>query len=129
MAFGSSLSLSQDSPTDVDTTLAVYALRFNDESKGVYSVAGLTSPTELKLTISHEIGSKQEKRHLARIDYTKADTITGDLRVFSAYVVIVDPVGTAFSASDKKTTVFQLVDLLIEGGAGANITALLNSET
>jgi len=129
MSFGTSLSLSQDSPTDVDTNLQVFAQRFNDESKSVYSIAGLTSPAEIKLTISHEIGSQLEKRHLARYDHTKADSITGALKVFSVYLVAVDPNATAFSATEKLQACYRLIDFLIEGGAGANITALLNSET
>lgn len=129
MSLGATLTVSQDSPTDVDTNTVVLAQRFNDESKGVYSLAGLASPTELKLTVSHEIGSKLEKRHLARIDHTKADSITGDLRTFSVYVVLVDPAGTAFSNAEKLIDSFRLIDFLIEGGSGANLTALLNSET
>jgi len=130
MSFGASVSLSQDSPTDVDTNLQVFTQRFTDESKGVYSISGLTSPTEIKLTVSHETGSQGEKRHLARYDHTKADTITGALRTFSAYIVLVDPVtGTAFSAAEKLQGAYRLIDFLIEGGAGANLTALLNSET
>jgi hypothetical protein len=129
MAFGTSLALSTDSPSDADTNTQAFVLRFNDESKGVYSVAGLTSPEELKLTISHEVGSKGEKRHLARVDHTKADSITGALITITAYLVFVDPIGTAFSETLKKALVYRLIDLLIEGGAGAPISALLNSET
>jgi len=129
MALGTELYLSQDTPTEVDTNLNTFALRYNDESKGVYSVPGLTSPVELKVTVSHETGSKGEKRHLARYDHTKADSITGELRVFSCYFVMVDPIGTAFSNTEKLQGVFRLIDMLIEGGAGGRITALLNSET
>jgi hypothetical protein len=46
MSLGTSLSLSTDTPTDVDTNLRVYALRFADSDHSEYSVAGLTLPLE-----------------------------------------------------------------------------------
>lgn len=127
MALSASQALSGDAPTDVDTTLSTYVQRFADESKSVFSVAGLTPPNEKKLTISHEVGNGGEDRHLARIDYTVVDAF-GVAATISCYMVIVRPPNTALTTAVCIGVVYNLVDFLIEGGASANIISLLNNE-
>jgi hypothetical protein len=121
-------ALSKDSPTDVDTNTVSYAQRFSDESKSVFSVAGLTPPVEKKLTISHETGKAGEHRHLIRLDRTEVDAL-GVPGTLSTYVVIVRPPNTALTDAICIEEVNRLIDFLIEGGANANVTAVLNFET
>lgn len=128
MSLGASLSLSKDSATDVDTNLAVYALRAADLQKSEFSVAGLTLPNEKKLTISHEIGKSGEQRHLIRLDRTEVDAF-GVPATISTYVVIVRPPNTAITQAIALEEINRLVDFLIEGGSNANVVAVLNNET
>jgi hypothetical protein len=127
MSFGSSQSLSKDTATDVDTNLSVYALRAADIDRSEFSVAGLTSPNEKKLTISHQDGKSGEVRHLARLDRTEVDAF-GVSATVSTYVVQVRPSNTAITNAICIEEVNKLVDFLIEGGSNANVTALLNRE-
>lgn len=127
MSFATPQSLSKDSPTDVDTNLTVFTLRAADSGKSQFSVAGLTLPAEKKLTISHETGKGGEERHLVRIDRTEIDALLVPATV-SVYMVIVRPPSTAITAAIVIEVVNQLIDLLIEGGSNANVTALLNNE-
>jgi hypothetical protein len=127
MAFSSPQALSKDSATDVDTNLTNFVLRAADSGQSVFSVAGLTLPSEKLLTISHQTGKAGEERHLVRIDRTEVDSLLVPATV-SAYVVIVRPPSTAITNAIILEVVNQLVDFLIEGGSNANVTALLNSE-
>lgn len=127
MALGASLTLSKDTATDVDTNTAVYALRAADIGRSEFSVAGLTLPSEKKLTISHEVGKSLEQRHLVRLDRTEVDAY-GVPATVSTYVVIVRPSNTAITAAICIEEVNRLVDFLIEGGSNANVTAILNNE-
>jgi hypothetical protein len=127
MALATSQSLSKDSATDVDTNLAVYALRAADIGRSEFSVAGLTLPNEQKLTVSHETGKNLEQRHLVRLDRTAVDAF-GVAATVSTYVVIVRPNNTAITAAICIEEVNRLVDFLIEGGSNANVTAILNNE-
>jgi len=127
MALGTSLSLSKDTPTDVDTNLSVFDLRAADLNKSEYSVAGLTAPSEKLLTISHETGKGGEARHLVRIDETVVDALLVPATI-SVYMVIVRPPSTAITNALCIENVNKLVDFLIEGGANANVTKLLNNE-
>jgi hypothetical protein len=128
MALGTSLTLSEDSATDVDTNTNVYALRAADLDRSIFSVAGLTLPVEKKLTVSHETRSGGVSAHLVRLDFTETDTelvpATG-----SVYMVIVRPPSTALTNAIIIKRVNQLVDFIVEGGSNANVTALLNRET
>jgi hypothetical protein len=72
MALGSSLTLSKDTATDVDTNTTVFVLRAADLDQSVYSKAGLTSPAESKLTVKHETGKGGEGRHLIRHDQLRS---------------------------------------------------------
>lgn len=126
MALGSSLSLSKDVATDVDTNLAVYDLRAADLSKSVYSVAGLTLPEERKLSVSHETGKGGEERHLVRLDRTVLDANLVPATL-SVYTVIVRPASTAITNAIVVEEVNRLVDFFIES-ANANVTKLLNQE-
>jgi hypothetical protein len=128
MAIGASLSLSKDSATDVDTNLAVYALRAADLQRSEFSVAGLTLPVEQKLTVSHDTGKSGEQRHLVRFDRTAVDAY-GVAATVSVYTVIVRPSNTAITNAIILEEVNRMVDFLIEGGSNANVTAVLNNET
>jgi len=127
MALGTTQSLSKDTATDVDTNLAVYALRAADLGRSEFSVAGLTLPSEKKLTVSHETGKGGEQRHLVRLDRTEVDAY-GVAATVSTYVVIVRPPNTAITVAICIEEVNRLVDFLIEGGTNANVTAILNNE-
>jgi len=127
MAFSTPQSLSKDTATDVDTNLTAFVLRAADSGKSVFSVAGLTLPNEKLLTISHEVDSKGNERHLVRIDRTEVDSLLVPATI-SAYVVIVRPPSTAITNAIILEVVNQMVDFLIEGGTNANVTALLNNE-
>jgi hypothetical protein len=120
-------TLSKDTATDVDTNTTVFTKRFADSDKSVFSVAGLTLPEEKKLSVSHETTKAGEQRHLVRNDRTVVDAfgvpVTG-----SAYLVIVRPPNTALTNAILIEVVNQLIDFLVEGGANANVTAMLNSE-
>jgi hypothetical protein len=127
MSLGTSLSLSTDTPTDVDTNLRVYALRFADSDHSEYSVAGLTLPLEQELVVGHNLGKGGEQRHLVRTNETLVDAY-GVAGTASVYLNIVRPPNTAITNTVIKKMVYQLIDFLIEGGAGANIDAILNGE-
>jgi len=128
MSIGTSLALSKDSATDVDTNTATYALRAADLTRSEFSVAGLTLPAEKKLSISHETGKGGEQRHLIRLDRTEVDAY-GVAATVSVYTVIVRPSNTAITNAIILEEVNRLVDFLIEGGSNANVTAVLNNET
>jgi len=127
MSLGTSLALSKDSPTDVDTNLSTFDLRAADINHSEYSVAGLTLPSERKLTISHDIGKGGEQRHLIRIDDTVVDALLVPATM-SVYAVIVRPSNTAVTNALLIENVNRLIDFLIEGGSNGNVTKVLNSE-
>jgi hypothetical protein len=124
---GTSLSLSTDTPTDVDTNLRVYVNRYVDSDKSEYSVAGLALPNKQILTRADSVGKAGEQRKLTRLDETVVDAFGAEATA-SVYVNFVRPANTAVTNTVIKKMVYQLVDLLIEGGAGANIDAILNGE-
>jgi hypothetical protein len=124
---GTSLSLSTDTPTDVDTNLRVYVNRYVDSDKSEYSVAGLALPNKQILTRADSVGKAGEQRKLTRLDETVVDAF-GVEATASVYVNFVRPSNTAVTNTVIKKMVYQLIDLLIEGGAGANIDAILNGE-
>lgn len=120
-------SLSKDTATDVDTNLTVFTKRFADSDKSVFSVSGLTLPAEKKITVSHETAKGGEQRHLVRLDRTEVDAY-GVPATASIYLVIVRPPNTALTNTVFIEMINQLIDFFIEGGANANVTAVLNSE-
>jgi hypothetical protein len=126
-SIGTSLALSKDSATDVDTNLVTFDLRAADLSKSEYSVAGLTKPAERKLTISHETTKAGVLRHLVRIDDTVVDALLVPATM-SIYFNIVRPPNTAITNALLIENVNRLVDFLIEGGTSANVTKILNQE-
>lgn len=127
MSLATTQALSKDSATDVDTNTVTYAQRFADQNKSVFSVAGLTSPIEKLLTVSHETGKSGEQRHLIRLDRTEVDAY-GVPGTVSVYAVIVRPPNTALTNAIILEEVNRLVDFLIEGGSNANVVAVLNGE-
>jgi len=128
MSLSTPQSLSKDTATDVDTNLAVYALRAADVDQSIFSVAGLTLPFEQKLTVSHQTGKAGEQRHLVRLDRTAVDAF-GVPATLSTYLVIVRPSNTAITTAICIEEVNRIVDFLIEGGSNANVVAVLNNET
>lgn len=127
MSLGTSLSLSTDTPTDVDTNLRVYVNRFVDSDNSEYSLAGLALPNEQKLSRRDSVGKGGEQRKLVRLDETVVDAF-GVPATVSVYTNIIRPPNTAVTNTVIKKLVYQMIDLLIEGGAGANIDAILNGE-
>jgi hypothetical protein len=127
MSLTTTQSLSKDTATEVDTNLAVYAQRWADENKSVFSVAGLTAPAEKKLTVSHETGKAGEQRHMIRLDRTEVDAF-GVAGTVSVYMVIVRPLNTALTNTIILEEVNRLVDFCLEGGVNANVVAVLNGE-
>lgn len=127
MSLATSQALSKDTATDVDTNLSTYVLRAADIGRSEFSVAGLTLPSEKKLTVSHETGKSGEQRHLVRLDRTEVDALLVPA-TSSVYMVIVRPSNTAITNAILLEEVNKLVDFLIEGGSNANVTAILNNE-
>lgn len=127
MSLGTSLTLSKDPATDVDTNTVVYTLRAADLGRSEFSVAGLTLPAEKKLTISHEKGKSLEERHLVRLDRIEVDAF-GVSATVSTYVVQVRPSNTAITAAICLEEINRLIDFILEGGSNANWTAILNNE-
>jgi hypothetical protein len=127
MSLGTSLALSKDPATDVDTNLSTFDLQAADLGKSVYSVAGLTPPSAKLLTVSHETGKSGEARHLVRLDRTEVDAY-GVPATVSTYVVQVRPPSTALTNAICIEEVNKLVDFIVEGGSNANWTKVLNNE-
>jgi hypothetical protein len=127
MSFANPLVLSPDSPTDVDTGTNNFDLRAADIGYSEYSVGGVTPPSSKVLVISHETDKNGVLRHLAKIDYVLVDAF-GVPATLSVKFNIVRPPNTAITNGVIIGTLFQLIDFLIEGGAGANVTRLLNQE-
>lgn len=121
------LSLSKDSPTDVDTNLTVYVKRYADSGRSEYSVSGLTIPAAKKFKVSHDTGKGGEERHLVSIQRTELDTLLVPATL-SVNLTIVRPPSTAITTAIVLEEVNKLIDFLIEGGINANVTAVLNSE-
>jgi hypothetical protein len=120
-------SLSKDTATDVDTNLTVFTLRAADIDQSIFSVQGITPPAEKKLTISHTLDKNAVAGHLVRIDRTEVDALLVPATV-SVYTVIRRPPSTAITNAIIIEMINQLVDFFIEGGANANVTAILNNE-
>lgn len=127
MSIGTSLTLSKDTPTDVDTNTVVYDLQAADAGQSSFSVAGLTPPASKVVTISHQTGKSGEARHLVRLDRTEVDAF-GVPATISTYVVIVRPPSSALTNAIAIEEVNRLIDFLIEGGANGNVTKVLNNE-
>lgn len=127
MALATTQTLSKDTATDVDTNTVVYTAQAQDLGKSVFSVSGLTLPNQKLMTVSHDTGKNGEQRHLVRLDRTEVDALLVPATV-STYIVIVRPVSTAITNAIIIEEVNRLVDFLIEGGANANVTAVLNGE-
>lgn len=120
-------TLSKDSATDVDTNTTAYVRRYADADKSAFSVSGLTLPAEKKLSIAHEVTKADVQRHNARIDHTVVDAF-GVPATASCYMVWVRPPNTGVTNAVMLEMTNQLIDLCIEGGSNANVTAILNSE-
>jgi len=128
MPIGTSLSLSPDSPTDVDTNAVAYTLRAADEDRSVFAVAGLTYPTEFLVEIGHKTDKNGVRRSVVKMIDTRLDSLNVPATSTMAFT-IVRPPSSAFTEATLLQQAFRLVDFLIEGGAGANISKLLNLET
>lgn len=128
MAIGTSLSLSKDTATDVDTNLTVFDLRAGDLDHSEYSVAGLTLPAKKVFSISHLDTKAGNVRSKVGIDRTEVDANLIPATV-SVYMVIDRPPSTAITNAVILEVANQMVDFLIEGGVNANVTKVLNRET
>lgn len=127
MAIGTSVALSTDSPTDVDTNTETFNLRAADVGSSEYSVPSLTLPTERVLRIKHTTDANGTRRHLVQFAATGADShgVPGTAIInFS----ISRPALDYFSEANMKAFIYELIDFLIEGGAGANVVKILNQE-
>jgi hypothetical protein len=127
MSIGTSLSLSKDSATDVDTNLAVYDLQAADSGESTFSVAGITPPAAKEMVIGHTTGKSGEARHRVGLDRTEIDAF-GVPATLSTYVVQVRPPNSALTNAICLEEVNRLVDFIIEGGSNANWTKILNNE-
>lgn len=127
MALASSLALSGDSATDVDTNLVTFVQRFSDDGKSVYSVAGLTPNTEFKFSVSHTTDKDGTQRHLVRVDRNFVNALNLPVTL-SNYLVMVRPPDSVVTNAYMISALNCLIDFLIEGGSNANVTAVLNGE-
>jgi hypothetical protein len=127
MGFGASQSLSKDTPTNVGTNLTVYAVRFVDSDHSEYAVTGITPPAAKQFVVGHITGKGGEERHKAQLLRTEVDAllIPAQLQVT---LTVVRPPSTALTNAIVKEEIYKLIDFLTEGGAGANIDAILNGE-
>jgi len=126
MSLGTSLSLSKDVVTRVNTNLSVYALRAADMGQSEFSVAGLTLPNEDKLSVRHDLTSGGVQRKVARIDKTVVDSVLTPATA-SFHVVFTRPPNTAVTNAVIIELVNKMVDFLVTN-SNANVTALLNGE-
>lgn len=127
MALGTSISLSKDTATDVDTNLSVYANRFVDSDHSEYAVAGITPPAAKELVVGHITGKGGEERHKFQSLRTEVDAF-GVAATLQVTITIVRPPSPALTNAIVKEEVNKVVDFLIEGGTNANVDALLNGE-
>jgi hypothetical protein len=127
MSIGTSISLSKDSATDVDTNLSVYDLQAADSGRSDFSVAGLTPPTAKLLDIGHQTGKSGEARHKVGLNRTEVDAY-GVPATLTTYIVQVRPPSLALTNAICLEEVNKLVDFIIEGGTNANWVKILNNE-
>jgi hypothetical protein len=127
MSIGTSLTLSKDSATDVDTNTVVYDLLAADSGRSDFSVAGITPPSTKTANIGHQVGKSGEARHKVGLDRTEIDAF-GVAATLSTYIVQVRPPSSALTNAICIEEVNRLVDFIIEGGSNANWTKVLNNE-
>jgi hypothetical protein len=127
MSIGTSISLSKDSATDVDTNLSVYDLQAADSGRSDFSVAGLTPPTAKLMDVGHQTGKSGEARHKVGLNRTEVDAY-GVAATLSTYIVQVRPPSLALTNAICLEEVNKLVDFVIEGGSNANWVKILNNE-
>jgi hypothetical protein len=127
MSIGTSISLSKDSATDVDTNLSVYDLQAADSGRSDFSVAGLTPPTAKLMDIGHQTGKSGEARHKVGFNRTEVDAY-GVPATLTTYIVQVRPASLALTNAICLEEVNKLVDFIIEGGTNANWIKILNNE-
>jgi hypothetical protein len=127
MSIGTSLTLSKDCATDVDTNTVVYDLQAADLGESNFSVAGLIPPTAKTLVIGHTTGKSGEARHRVGLDRTEIDAF-GVPATLSTYVVQVRPPSSALTNAICLEEINRLVDFIVEGGTNANWTKVLNNE-
>lgn len=127
MSIGTTQTLSKDCATDVDTNTVVYDLLAADSGRSDFSVAGITPPTAKLMNIGHQTGKSGEARHKVGLDRTEIDAF-GVPATLSTYVVQVRPPSSALTNAICLEEINRLVDFIIEGGANANWTKILNNE-
>jgi hypothetical protein len=119
--------LSKDSATDVDTNTVTYDLQAADLGRSDFSVAGITPPASKLMNVGHQTGKGGEARHKVGLDRTEVDAF-GVPATVSTYVVQVRPPNSALTNAICIEEINRLVDFIIEGGANANWTKILNGE-
>jgi hypothetical protein len=122
-------ALSKASATpDNDTSLDTYVLRAADLDAGSkFSVAGLALPLEKTLEISHETTKTGRIRTRVRLSRTEQDALLVPQSM--TFTVTIDrPASAAITNAIVIEEANKMVDLMIEGGSNANMTALLNQE-
>lgn len=127
MSIGTSQTLSKDCATDVDTNTVVYDLQAADSGRSDFSVAGITPPSAKTMNIGHQTGKSGEARHKVGLERTELDAF-GVPATLSTYVVQVRPPSSALTNAICLEEVNRLIDFIIEGGANANWTKILNNE-
>lgn len=127
MSIGTSVSLSKDSPTDIDTNLSVYDLRAADIDYSEYSVAGVALPEEKKFSVSHETRKGGVLGHRIQLSRAAVDANLVPATT-TISLVIVRPPSTAITNALIIEEVNKLIDFLIEGGTNANVSKVLNRE-
>jgi len=84
MSIGTSLTLSKDSATDVDTNTVVYDLLAADSGRSDFSVAGITPPSN-KLLIS-DIRSERAAKHDTKLGSTELKLMPSACRLHLALI-------------------------------------------
>jgi hypothetical protein len=127
MSIATPQTLSKDCATDVDTNTVVYDLQAADNGRSDFSVAGITPPSAKLMHVSHTTGKSGEARHNVGFDRTEVDAF-GVPATCSTYIVQIRPSNSALTNAICLEEINRLVDFVIEGGANANWTKVLNNE-
>lgn len=128
MPFGTSLSLSPDSPTKVSSNAVTFAQRFSDENRGVFAVAGLANPLQRMFTVGHKVDGNGTLRHLAKIDQTLVDALNMPAP-FTLQLTAIRPPNTIVTDAALLANFYLLVDAMFGAGSGAGFIKWLNRET
>jgi hypothetical protein len=127
MSLAITQTLSKDSATDVDTNTVVYTARSQDAGRSEFGVSGVTPPADQTLIVSHETRKNGDTGHLVSLRRTVVDALLVP-QTLVVNLTIVRPPSVAITNAIVLEEVNRIIDFLIEGGANANVTAVLNNE-